>query len=89
MVGLARELKEELGVTAKIGHAVFVDVWFSPKGTARYFVAFSCKLENKSTPFVLQKEEIAEFKWIGKEELDRLPLYEICRNALKAYFAKR
>ncbi len=84
---LAREVTEELGVQIDVGAPVFADVWYNPQGTPRYFVAFGSKLKDLNSEFVLQKEEIAEARWIGKDELDTVPLYEICRNALKAYFA--
>jgi 8-oxo-dGTP diphosphatase len=87
---LTREIQEELGVAVTIERVFFADMWMpgpTHSGPGRYFVAFACSLTNPDAPFVLQEEEISEVRWIGKEEIDTLPVFSICKDALRAYFA--
>jgi 8-oxo-dGTP pyrophosphatase MutT (NUDIX family) len=90
LAGLRREIAEELGVDIEVHKAFFADMWMPSHiepDKARYFVAFACSLTNPAASFIFEKEEIADAKWIGKEELDTVPLYEICKSALNVYFA--
>jgi len=87
--GLKREIHEEIGADVEVGDAFFADIWIQtwknpPVG--RYFVAFKCTLLNQDAEFVLQEEEVGELRWISKEEMPAMQLYDICKKALAVYF---
>lgn len=88
-IGLAREIKEEIGLDATIGKPFFADMFAAQDGDERYFVTFAATLIDPNQSFVLQKEEVAEVCWIGKNELQSKPLFEVCRRALEVYFASK
>jgi 8-oxo-dGTP pyrophosphatase MutT (NUDIX family) len=84
--GLAREIKEELGVDSEIGLPFFTDMFTGQDGDSRYFVTFRAQFVDPNQPFVLQVEEVAEVCWIGKNDVESKPLFEVCKRALEAYW---
>ena len=89
-IGLAREIREELGVEAIIQAPFFVEMTRAETtGEERYFIGFRAELKNPEQPFVFQKEEVAEICWIAENEVESKPLFEVCRRGLQAYFAQR
>ncbi len=87
---LLREIQEELGISVEVGNAVFADMWGNDNpAKIRYFVAFACSLSDPNETFMLEASEISDIKWIGKDEFQSLPLFDICKRALEAYFNKR
>jgi 8-oxo-dGTP pyrophosphatase MutT (NUDIX family) len=88
--GLAREILEELGVEVVIGEPFFAEMTKAEStGEERYFVGFKAKLKDPAQPFVFQKEEVAEVCWVGADEVETRPLFDVCRRGLQAYFAKQ
>src|SRR3989344_3885690 len=81
--GLAREIREELGVSIKIGAPV--DIIRSFHGQTKQwqvFTAYKCTLTDASD-IVMDKEELEELKWVTKEELKVLPMFDDCRSVGK------
>lgn len=86
--GLRRELQEELGVEVQLESIVYVEQYIkSSTGEPHLFLAYTATLQDESKPFKLQDEEIAEVKWIRKDQLFDQKIYENCLNALKKYFS--
>ena len=87
--GLMRELKEELGVEAEIGEPFFITVGYgAPSGMPRIFVLYCVSLTDREAPFVLEKDEIAEVKWIGKDDIEGIKMIPELKPALYKFFAK-
>lgn len=87
--GLAREIKEELGVEVLIKEPFFVEMTTAQSGEERYFVAFKAHMKDGTQPFVFQKEEVAEILWLDKSNIESIPMFEVCRRAIKIYFGVR
>ncbi len=84
---LKREIKEEVGLDISVEGPFFVDLIATTKtNEERYFVAFRTRLINVDQEFTLDPSEAAEVLWITRGEVDTVPVYEVCRDALRAYF---
>lgn len=88
--GLKREVKEEIGVDIDVGEPFYTEV-FQPINTnkslrPRFLVAYRATLVDPDQPFVLAPDEIAEVRWVTREEVDSLPLWEEYKRTLEAYF---
>ncbi len=82
--GLAREIKEELGVDIEVGmpfHTDFV-------GSSRFLVVYHATLKNPDEEFVLAPDEIAQVRWIGPDEFAVLPFWDTYRRVLAVFFSK-
>lgn len=80
--GLAREVKEELGVDIEVGEAMFADT--SPDD--HFAVVFKATLLNPAASFTFAPDEVDEVKWITKEEVESASLWDEYRRALNIYF---
>jgi len=86
MEALERELEEELGVAFKIGKPLFTAATYAtPQHIPRYYVVFEASLVDPSAEFRIAEDEIAEIRWVGKDEVDELPTWEDWRVFLKEY----
>lgn len=86
MEALTRELKEELGVDFSIGKPLFTAVTYdTPQKIPRYYVVFEASLIDQSATFTIASDEIAEIRWVGKDEVDEIPTWEDWRVFLKKY----
>ena len=84
---LQREIMEELGVEVIIKKPVFVGMTKTDAtGEERYFVAFAAELADPKQTFTLQEDEVAEVRWVGQNELNAAPIFDVCREAAHAYF---
>lgn len=85
--GLKREMKEELGIDIKIGTVIYVEQFKQTHtGEPSFLVVFEAKLKDEQVSFTFRDGEIAEVKWITKEQLFDQKIYDNCLNALKKYF---
>ena len=76
--GIAREIKEELGLTIQNVRPFQVIPSFHFKSnTQQVFVAYVCTCD--SPAFNADETEVEEGKWITKEELKTLPMFDDCR----------
>lgn len=87
--GLQREILEELGVEINPGAVVYVEQFKQTRTKEPSFmVTYKATLKDPSAPFVFRDGEVAEIKWITKEQLFDQKIYDNCLNALKTYFSK-
>ena len=89
--GLIREVQEEIGVDVEIGEPFYTGV-FTPtnpnKSTRpRFLVAYHATLKDPSQPFVLAPDEIEEVRWVGKDEIASMPMWDDYKEMFKHYFA--
>lgn len=76
--GLAREIREELGIEVEIGEPIHVDTFISESIGPHFSVFYRATLAGKAA-FTLQADEIAEVRWLSPDELDIL--WEDCQEA--------
>lgn len=90
LVGLKREVREELGVDIVLQEVIYGEQMLHPHMNDRHvFFMYHAHLIDPLQEFVLQEGEIAELKWISKEELGAQELYPMYRRALEVFFAKK
>ena len=87
--GLRREVLEEIGLEITVGPVIFTDQFVRKRDNIpNVIIAHLCRMDEHTT-LTLAKDEIAEAKWIGKEELSGLKMYGVCKKALEAHFQNR
>ncbi len=90
--GLAREVKEEIGVEIEIGEVFYTDVFLpvNPNKSMRprFMLCYRGTLKDPSQSFVLAPDEIAEVKWANREEAMATKVWAEYKGMLEAYFAK-
>lgn len=78
---LEREFFEELGIVVEVGEMFYTEQWKHMRtGTPQVFLFFHCTIAPDASAVPDQKE-VAEVKWISREELKELPMWEDCRRA--------
>ena len=83
---IKRELEEELGVGVEI-NSVFDTFYFTSKsGAHHYVVLFLGKLASFDIKI---SSEHKSYKWVGKEDLEKLPMKEGYKQSLEKYFSTR
>ncbi len=87
--GLARELQEELGVACVVHDVVYLEQFFqgNEKENA-LMIAYTATMLDPEAPFVLPPEEVAEVRWVGKDEWHMMHFFPEYKRALAVYFAK-
>ncbi len=85
--GLKREIQEELGVDANIGALVYSEQFHQTRdGSLHLLLTYEVTLTDPTAEFRFDPHEVAEVKWISKDDLKNYKLYENCLNALNAYW---
>lgn len=75
--GIAREIQEELGIEIKNIKPFRVEPSFHYKSNMhQVFIAYTCTCD--SANIQADTTEIEEMKWVSKEELKDLPMFEDC-----------
>ncbi|MCE9643694.1 NUDIX hydrolase [Candidatus Parcubacteria bacterium] len=86
-IGLAREIREEIGVEPTIGEVIWAGTFIKRKtGLQTVAIAFRGSLD-ESTQFSFDDGEIAEVRWIGKEDLKEITLFPEYHKILENFFA--
>lgn len=67
-----RELKEETGISANENDLVFIDSYYYKGNVNRKVYDYYLKLATK--PHIILSEEHTEYKWVRKEDINRLDL---------------
>ena len=86
--GLEREINEEIGLKVAVKSVFATDVATTPKGETRFMVVYICDFINNLKEIKLKEDEIAEYKWVGKDDWQRLSLYSEFVPVLEEYFSK-
>ena len=78
---LKREYFEELGVEVEVGNIFYTEQWKHMRsGTPQVFLFYRCTIAPDAVP-TPDTKEVAEVKWITREELKDLSMWEDCRRA--------
>jgi 8-oxo-dGTP diphosphatase len=84
--GLAREIQEELSLKVSVGRPIHVCRSFHGQTKQwQVFVGYECVIENGE--LVMDTSELEEIKWISREELAHLPMFEDCRELADIFLA--
>jgi 8-oxo-dGTP diphosphatase len=87
--GLARELREELGVEIEVGELIYTEQSLhTQKGEWTLFLVFRASIKGNN-PFVLQADEIAEAKWVDQPHLNDQKIYPVYLKSIEAHFKKQ
>ena len=82
--GIAREIREELGLEIKNIKPFRVEPSFHYKSNMhQVFIAYTCTCEN--VQIKADVTEVEEIRWVSKEELKTLPMFDDC-NSVKVSF---
>jgi 8-oxo-dGTP diphosphatase len=82
--GLAREIFEELFLSITIKRPVYTCLSYHAKsGVYNVFIAYICSIADIS--ILKSNDEVEEKKWITKDELKDLPMFDDCRGAVIEY----
>lgn len=78
--GLLRELKEELGIDAKVGTLFYTQTFMHMRDkTPQLMMVYHCTMYDQEIQ--IDPAEVEEFKWLSRSELKTLPMFDDCRNA--------
>ena len=81
--GIAREIREELGIEIKNIKPFRVEPSFHYKSNMhQVFIAYTCTCD--SVDIKVDAKEVEEMKWLDKEELESLPMFDDCEAVKKA-----
>ena len=84
---LKRELYEELGVEIEVGDAFSMETYIKPQsGEPHLYLAYRGRLQDAGATFILAEGEVAEVRWVGREELASLPIWEQDARSIQKYF---
>ena len=80
--GAIRETKEELGIDTKENDYEFIKEYINEKGHELAQI-YLLKLDKNIDDFILQKEEVAEVKWVNLDEFKNIFYSEkFCNHAI-------
>lgn len=75
--GIAREIREELGIEVKNIKPFHADLSFHVKSNLhQVFIVYRCTCDD--TQINMDTTELEEIKWLSKEELKSLPMFDDC-----------
>ncbi|MDQ5955552.1 MAG: 8-oxo-dGTP diphosphatase [Patescibacteria group bacterium] len=84
--GLARELKEELSVDVSVGAPIDIGTFVLKKTNEPHFVVvYAATLTDDHAELVMPPDEVEEIRWVGKEEIEVLDIWDDYRNALQRF----
>jgi len=87
--GLAREIKEELGVDCVLGDIIYLTQYFhQSEGKNALMIAYKATIpENAVLSFA--DGEICEARWITKDDMADLEFFNEYQDTLDSYFEKQ
>lgn len=87
--GLAREIKEELGVDCVVGEIVYLKQFLQGnEGKNALMIAYQATIPETAS-FIVSAEEICDVRWITAEEVVQLTFYPEYKETLDIYFDKQ
>lgn len=85
--GLVREINEELGVEILVEQVVYVERFVHERlQEPHLMITYVASLTDLQKPFTPSPDEVAEIKWVSKEELSAYKIFGNCERALRHYF---
>lgn len=86
--GLAREIKEELGIDVLVGKVVYLTQFFQySENRNALMIAYLAVLTDENAELVLDADEVAEIKWVSKDDYQTLTYFKEYKDTLDRYFA--
>jgi 8-oxo-dGTP diphosphatase len=87
--GLAREIREELGIAVVVGAVVYVTQFYQHSEQRNaLMIAYLATMVDEAAELVLEEGEVAEVKWVGKEDWERLQYFPEYAETLRRYFGQ-
>lgn len=87
--GLARELREELGVEVVVAEPVYVGLQEHKRdGSTMLVVAYRVILKDESEPFAVDPIEVSSMEWVDKDSWQAYDLFPEYAAALLEYFTR-
>ena len=89
-LGLAREMREELGIEVEVGDPIHVcqTLWGREK-TQHFFIVYEALLLSTLDEIMADGVEVEEVRWATPEELESIAIYSECVLAIKKYLSKK
>ncbi len=88
--GLRREIQEELGVGIQMRRVVYTETFVHPRGNVPHvLLAYHATLVSPAEEFRPHDIEIAEMKWIDKNDLLHISMFPQYVRALEVFFKTR
>jgi len=84
--GLVREVKEELGVDIIPTGLVYIDTYVHRTEGDHLTIVYKAVLKDATQTFELENEEVAEVRWIKKEQLAQQSIWQDNLTALEMFF---
>ncbi len=82
--GIAREIREELGLEIKNIKPFRVEPSFHYKSNMhQVFIAYTCTCDD--VQIRTDATEVEEMKWVSKKDLQTLPMFDDCDSVKKAF----
>ena len=72
--GLKREVREEIGAEIEVYSVAATGVYTNFGGVTNFFIIYYAGLKNEKSAFVMQKEQVAEIKWVYEKDLFEMPI---------------
>ncbi len=84
--GLARELREELGVEIEVLEVIHIEQFIQGnEGKRALMIAYRAKMKDLTAEFVPSIEEIAEYRFVSISEALKLNLFPEYRRTLEIF----
>jgi ADP-ribose pyrophosphatase YjhB (NUDIX family) len=88
--GLAREIKEELGIDCVIGDVIHLAQFFQHSEQKNaLMIAYEAAPVDIGAPLVLEEGEVCEIRYISKEDMESLKFFPEYEETLTIYFARQ
>ncbi len=85
LVGLRREVLEEIGVEVLVKGILKTGIFISLSGTPNYFVIYDCELIDEKENFVPEEAEVGKIEWFKEEDVLKKPIiYPEYEQALRS-----
>ncbi len=83
--GFTREIKEELNIDVAVVRPIHVCRSLHLKSnTWRILIFYLCKFTD-NTDITVDRNEVTDMKWVTREELTTLPMFDDCREVADVY----
>jgi 8-oxo-dGTP pyrophosphatase MutT (NUDIX family) len=87
-MGLAREIKEELGIDVEVGRPISAHyVVHTKTGIPQLVLVYECK--DAPGEMTIDGNELEEIRWATPEELKNLPMFGDCHAAVEEFFSQK